>query len=499
MERTVVETRYGRLRGEMNEGVFVWKGIPYAKAPVGERRFLPPKPPEAWDGVREATSFGPVVMQPSDPIFSGLLGRMSEPPSEDGLYLNVWSPAADGKKRPVLFWIHGGAFLFGSGSSPWYDGAAFAKHGDVVVVTINYRMNVFGFLHLGDAFGEAYAQAGNLGILDQVAALRWVKENIAAFGGDPDNITIFGESAGAASVGVLLSLPEARGLFQRAILQSGSGSLLLRSAETAMAMTERILERAGVRLGDRDRLLSIPASELLQAAMSLGPRITYGPVIDGHVLRRHPIEALRDGAASGVPILIGVTKDEYHLFTLTDPSWTKLGEKELLDRINREVGPIPDAAIRYYKETADVSAPAWQTWLRIMTYRVFVEGMLRTADAQAAQGAEVYMYRFDYETPVFGGQLKACHALELPFVFHNLHQPGVANFVGSRPEREAIANQMHYAWLSFARTGDPNGAHLPEKWPVYTNERKPAFVFSAASHVEDDPFGREREAWMTRA
>lgn len=197
MERTVVETRYGRLRGGANEGVFYWKGIPYAKAPVGERRFLPPEPPEAWDGVREATAFGPVVMQPSDPIFSGLLGRMSEPPSEDGLYLNVWSPAADGKKRPVLVWIHGGAFLFGSGSSPWYDGTAFAKHGDVVVVTINYRMNVFGFLHLGDSFGEAYAQAGNLGILDQVAALRWVKENIEAFGGDPDNVTIFGESAGA--------------------------------------------------------------------------------------------------------------------------------------------------------------------------------------------------------------------------------------------------------------------------------------------------------------
>ncbi|WP_047758283.1 carboxylesterase family protein, partial [Geobacillus sp. ZGt-1] len=198
MERTVVETRYGRLRGVVNGSVFVWKGIPYAKAPVGERRFLPPEPPEAWDGVREATAFGPVVMQPSDPIFSGLLGRMSEPPSEDGLYLNVWSPAADGKKRPVLVWIHGGAFLFGSGSSPWYDGTALAKHGDVVVVTINYRMNVFGFLHLGDSFGEAYAQAGNLGILDQVAALRWVKENIAAFGGDPDNVTIFGESAGAA-------------------------------------------------------------------------------------------------------------------------------------------------------------------------------------------------------------------------------------------------------------------------------------------------------------
>ncbi|AUI37264.1 carboxylesterase/lipase family protein [Geobacillus thermoleovorans] len=498
MERTVVETRYGRLRGVVNGSVFVWKGIPYAKAPVGERRFLPPEPPDAWDGVREAAAFGPAVMQPSDPIFSGLLGRMSEAPSEDGLYLNIWSPAADGKKRPVLFWIHGGAFLFGSGSSPWYDGTALAKHGDVVVVTINYRMNVFGFLHLGDLFGEAYAQAGNLGILDQVAALRWVKENIEAFGGDPDNITIFGESAGAASVGVLLSLPEASGLFRRAILQSGSGALLLRSPETAMAMTERILERAGVRLGDRGRLLSIPAEELLRSALSLGPRIMYGPVVDGRVLRRHPIEALCDGAASGIPILIGVTKDEYNLFTLTDPSWTKLGEKELLDRINREVGPVPEAAIRYYAETAEPSAPDWQTWLRIMTYRVFVEGMLRTADAQAAHGADVYMYRFDYETPVFGGQLKACHALELPFVFHNLHQPGVANFVGNRPEREAIANEMHYAWLSFARTGNPNGDHLPEAWPAYTSERKPVFVFSAASHVEDDPFGRERAAWMTR-
>ncbi|ARA98532.1 carboxylesterase/lipase family protein [Geobacillus thermodenitrificans] len=498
MEQTVVETKYGRLRGGTNEGVFYWKGIPYAKAPVGERRFLPPEPPDAWDGVREATSFGPVVMQPSDSMFSQLLGRMNEPMSEDGLYLNIWSPAADGKKRPVLFWIHGGAFLFGSGSFPWYDGTAFAKHGDVVVVTINYRMSVFGFLYLGDAFGETYAQAGNLGILDQVAALRWVKENIEAFGGDPDNITIFGESAGAASVGVLLSLPEASGLFRRAILQSGSGSLLLRSPETAMALTERILERAGIRPGDRDRLLSIPAAELLQAAMSLGPGITYGPVVDGHVLRRHPIEALHDGAASDIPILIGVTKDEYNLFSLTDPSLTRLEEKELLDRMNREVGPIPEEAIRYYAETADRSAPAWQTWLRIMTYLVFVDGMLRTADAQAAQGANVYMYRFDYETPAFGGQLKACHTLELPFVFHNLHQPGVENFVGNRPEREAIASEMHGAWLSFARTGNPNGAHLPEKWPVYTKEHKPVFVFSAASHVEDDLFGREREAWQGR-
>lgn len=496
---TLVETKFGKVQGGTNGSVCFWKGIPYAKAPVGKRRFQKPEPPEPWDKILDATRFGSMVMQPSDTSFSAVLGEADQPMSEDGFYLNIWSPAADGKKRPVLFWIHGGAYQFGSGSSPWYDGTEFAKNGDVVVVTINYRLNVFGFLHLSDMFGEKYESSGNLGILDQVAALRWVKENISAFGGDPEQITIFGESAGAGSVGVLLSLPEAKGLFQRAILQSGSGAILLRSPQTALNTTERILAQAGIRPGDQDRLLSIPAGELLKAVQSLGLGMVFGPVIDGKVLKKHPIEALNNGAASDIPIIIGVTKDEYNLFTLTDPSWTTLGEQELTDRLHREIGPVPKKAIHYYLTSWDSSEPVWQKLLRAMTYRIFTQGMLKTADAQIKQGAKVWMYRFDYETPLFDGQLKACHALEIPFVFHNLHQPGVEVFTGIRPKREQISRQMHEAWISFARTGDPNGDHLPDSWIPYTKGPHPVMVFDTDSRVEYDLFAREQEAWNEKA
>jgi para-nitrobenzyl esterase len=492
---TIVETRYGKLQGSKNGSVYCWKGVPYAKAPVGELRFQPPQPPEPWAGVRDATTFGAVAMQPAGLLFGGVLGRVTEPRSEDCLFLNIWSPGADGKKRPVMVWIHGGAFLFGSGSTPWYDGTAFAANGDVVVVTINYRLNVFGFLHLADLFGEDYAASGNCGILDQIAALRWVQENIEAFGGDPKQVTIFGESAGAASVGTLLAMPEAKGLFQRAILQSGSGALLLKSAAKATAMAEKILHQAGIRPGDRDRLLTIPAEELLQAALSLGSQMSYGPVIDGKALPNHPIEALKEGAARDISMIIGVTKDEYNLFTLTDPSWAALSEQELLERIHKEVGPVPHEVVDYYLHQGDEAEPIWQKLLRIMTYRVFTNGMLRTADYQVEQGASVWMYRFDYETPIMGGKLKACHALELPFVFGNLHQPGITNFTGDLPEREQISKQMHDAWISFAHNGNPNHNQLPEEWPAYDFNKRAAMIFGASSRVEADPFGKEREIW----
>lgn len=495
MAGTLIETRYGKLQGGKSGDVYYWKGVPYAKAPVGELRFQPPQPPEPWTGVRDATKFAAVAMQPDDFLFGGILGRIKEPRSEDCLFLNIWSPGADGKKRPVMVWIHGGAFLFGSGSSPWYDGTAFAANGDVVVVTINYRMNVFGFFHLADLFGEDYAVSGNCGLLDQIAALRWVQENIEAFGGDPKQVTIFGESAGAASVGALLAMPEAKGLFQRAILQSGSGALLLNSAARASEIAEKILHQAGIRPGDRDQLLAISGEQLLQAALSLGPQVSYGPVIDGKALPNHPIEALKEGTARDIPIIIGVTKDEYNLFTMTDPSWTALGEQELLKRIHKEVGTVPQQAIDYYLHMGDESEPTWQKLIRIMTYRLFTQGMLRTADYQTKHGANVWMYRFDYETPVLGGKLKACHALEIPFVFANLHQPGVANLIGDGRNLQQISEPMHNAWISFARNGNPNCDQLSEEWPVYDFHQRAAIIFNMSSRVEIDPFRKEREIW----
>ncbi|MFD1443470.1 carboxylesterase/lipase family protein [Thermoactinomyces vulgaris] len=496
---TLVETRLGKVQGGTDGEVCFWKGVPYAKPPVGKRRFQKPEPLEKWDGVWDATRFRSMVMQPSGTTFSTVLGEADHPVSEDGLYLNIWSPAADGKKRPVLFWIHGGAYQFGSGSSPWYDGAEFAKNGDVVVVTINYRLNVFGFLHLEDWFGDEFAASGNLGILDQVAALRWVKENISAFGGDPEQITIFGESAGAGSVGVLLSLPETKGLFQRAILQSGSGAILLRSPQTALDIADRILTKAGIRKGDRDRLLSIPAGELLEAAQSVHPGMIFGPVVDGTVLKTHPIKALDNGAAGDIPIIIGVTKDEYNLFTLTDPSWTTAGKEELMDRIEQEIGPVPEKVFPYYLSSGDPSQPVWQKLLRAMTYHIFTRGMLKTADAQIKQGGKVWVYRFDYETPLFDGRLKACHALEIPFVFHNLHQPGADVFTGTHPKREQISRQMHEAWIAFARTGNPNSDHLPDAWLPFAEKDRPVMVFDTDSRVESDLFAQEQEAWEHKA
>ncbi|MDF2789648.1 MAG: carboxylesterase, partial [Neobacillus sp.] len=306
MTNTIVESAYGKLQGEQINGVFTWKGIPYAKPPVGPLRFRAPELPYSWEGIRDATSFGPVAPQSQREIME-FFGNDISNMSEDCLYLNVWSPAADDKKRPVMIWIHGGAFVSGSGSSSWYDGASFAAQGDVVVVTINYRLDIFGFLHLGEIGGEEYATSGNCGIQDQVAALQWVRENIAAFGGDPNNVTIFGESAGAMSIGVLLGFPSAQGLFHKAILQSGAAANV-HSSEKAIKIAGQLLATLQVEPSNLSNLEELPVEQLIQAS-DLVPPMSLGPVIDGVSLPRHPEEAIADSSAKDVTILIGTNKD----------------------------------------------------------------------------------------------------------------------------------------------------------------------------------------------
>ncbi|MBX5436106.1 MAG: carboxylesterase/lipase family protein [Alicyclobacillaceae bacterium] len=492
MANTVVETKYGKLAGTIVDGVHVWKGVPYAKPPVGALRFRPPEAPEPWSGVREATSFGPISVQPPDHIIGQSFRDLHFTQSEDCLYLNIWSPSPAGDKRPVLVWIHGGAYLTGSGAIPWYDGAAFARNGNVVVVTINYRLGPLGFLDVSEVFGDEYKGSGNLGLLDQVQALRWVRENIAQFGGDPNRVTIFGESAGAGSVGTLLATPAASGLFHQAIMESGSGATGVRTPEMAADITRRFLSALGLDSSQADALRSLPAEQLVAATAQLGPGLPFGPVVDGQVLPKHPMQALADGVARHIPVLTGVNLDEANIFNVADPFWTSPDEEQARARVKMMTG-ASDSLIDFYLGRASGNT-LFEKLMPLLSYSMFVNGMQQTADTQAQLGAPVWVYRFDWKSPAYDGRLGACHVLEIPFVFHTLDQPGAAFFTGDDPARTQLADQMHRAWIAFAWHANPQHEGIPE-WPQYNTDTRPVLVFDRRTHLELDPFAAERAAW----
>ncbi|MGX6445112.1 carboxylesterase/lipase family protein [Neobacillus sp. K501] len=486
MSKTIVESVYGKLQGEQVDGVFSWKGIPYAKPPVGALRFRAPERPDSWKGVRQATSFSPVAPQTQKEIME-FFGNDISNMNEDCLYLNVWSPATDGKKRPVMVWIHGGAFVSGSGSSSWYDGASFAAQGDVVVVTINYRLGILGFLHLGEIGGEEYATSGNCGILDQVAALQWVQENIAAFGGDPNNVTVFGESAGAMSIGVLLGFPSAQGLFHKAILQSGAAANV-HSSETATKVTGHLLAALQVEPTNLSKLAELPVEQLIQVA-DLVPPMSLGPVIDGVSLPKHPQDAIAAGSAKDVSILIGTNKDEYNIFSVFDPEWKNADEAKVTVLFEKTFGPFVQVISKFIPGGLNQDL-----FNKLLTDTIFTNPAQKLAELQVNQGTPVWMYRFDWETQVFGGALKSTHALEIPFVFNTLRTPNTENFTGSSPERQQIADQMHQRWINFARNGHPNSDSLPE-WPGYELTKRTTMIFDTESKIINDPNSEDRLKW----
>jgi para-nitrobenzyl esterase len=451
--------------------------------------------------VRAARSFGAAA--PQNPIALDLLPAMAvgDRLDEDCLYLNVWTPAADGARRPVLFWIHGGAFVIGAGSQSVYDGAKLAARGDVVVVTINYRLGSLGFLNLQEVTGGRIPATGNEGLLDQVAALEWVQENIAAFGGDPDNVTIFGESAGGMSVGCLLGMPRAKGLFAKAIPQSGASSTA-HSKQRAVKVAERLLGRLGIDPTDVASLRAQSADRLLAAVTEIGvqpgqpPDLELGgmitqPVIDGDVLPALPIETVARGNAQGVPLLVGSTLNEWKLFTPMDATLANLDQAGLLERLRgdlgRHAGPLLESYSKIRAARGDSTAPV-ELFAAIQTDRIFRIPGLRLVETQLRHEPRTYSYLFTWKSPLLGGLLESCHALELGFVFGTYDDPGASDFSGSGEKADSLARRIQDAWLGFARRGDPG-------WPAYTRERRSTGILGESSGVELAPFDDERRAW----
>ncbi|HVM10774.1 MAG TPA: carboxylesterase/lipase family protein [Acidimicrobiales bacterium] len=492
---TIVETTYGKVQGADDKGVAVFRGIPFAAPPLGDLRWRAPQPPDAWDGVRDATVFGPTAPQPVQ--MTGVAMGDAHAHSEDCLSLNVWTPGAgDSEKRPVMVWIHGGAFQSGSGSMGLYNGANLAKRGDVVVVTINYRLGLLGWLaseHLG---------GGNWGLLDQIAALQWVRDNIAAFGGDPDNVTAFGESAGSVSVATLLGTPAAKGLFHKVIAESGGpGGFPIRFAEK---FVNALVEECGV--DDVRDLRDTPLEELVEAQEKIVERLgrlatPLAPVVDGTTLPVQALDAIRDGLNHGVPILVGTNRDEMTYFAMGDRKLTAGDDAVTRRRLAATVGEegLDDLIETYAKARADQGLPTdpFSLWVAIESDRMFRIPSLRMAEAHAATGSPVYEYLFDWESPAAGGFLRSCHALEIPFVFGNLDQPMMNMFAGEGAEAEALSAAMMDAWIAFARTGNPSSEALGD-WPAYDGERRATMRLGKTVEVVDAPMEQERRAWEGR-
>ena len=488
-----VETRQGRLEGFEADGLQHFRGIPFARPPVGALRFAAPAPPEPWAGVRDTSAFS--LSAPQLPIEFDLIPGMDVGPiGEDCLYLNVVTPAADSARRPVLVWIHGGAFTIGSGSQDMYDPRPLAQRGDVVMVSINYRLGALGFLALEPHVPGATANAG---LLDQVAALRWVRDNIEAFGGDRGNVTIFGESAGGMSVGCLLGLPAASGLFGRAVPMSGAAHSVL-SAEVADEVVHTLLDELS--LGSALALRDVPVDALLRAQATVEARLRDGrarggfrPVVDGNTLPEPPIDAIRGGLSRGVALLTGAARDEWKLFGFMDPGAAKLDDAGLERRIEERVPGVGARIVDAYRKARPEAMPP-ELFFAIETDRIFRVPSILLAEAQGGQTARSFCYLFTWESPLLDGALGACHGIDVPFVFGAIGTVQAERFAGSGPRAQALSERAMDAWLGFARTGDPGHPGLPA-WPGYEPDRRATMLLGATCELAYDPLGAERRAW----
>ena len=489
-DELVVRTTAGDLRGAHENGVAVFRGVPYAAA----ARFAPPQPVSAWQGVRDARRDGPIAPQGRSRL-AHVMGDFERPQAEDCLTLNIWTPAADTKKRPVLVWIHGGAFSSGSGSIPWYSGERFAANGEIVVVSINYRLGALGFLCLPGV------SPGNLGLRDQVAALRFVRDNIAAFGGDPTNVTVVGQSAGASSIAMLLTMPLARGLFRRAIMQSTPFGRLTRVLDDLHRIGRRLLEVLELKPDEADKLKTVPVAQLLAAqgklaglekkfADALAP---FWPTIDGEVLPGPVPAALKAGAGAEIDTMIGTTREEMAAFYGIDKEIDAADQAQVEGVFAKVFG---SGYQPYYDEIRGMRASHTNAALLgdLMTDAMFRIGSLRLAEWREQQGHPAYVYQFDWQSPA---GLEFAHCLEIPFVFNNFENwPDSPMLKGANPaETAGLAGAMHNAWIAFAHTGKPDHKGLPA-WPVYKRADRMTMRFDSVIGPVSDLAGLSwRKPW----
>jgi carboxylesterase type B len=485
----IVTTTRGDLRATTHDGVVAALGIPFAQTV----RFAAPEPVVSWSGARDATEFGAASLQPPGEVF--LAVDMAQ--SEDCLTCNVWAPEAavngSGPSRPVMVWIHGGGFRQGAGAHMLSRGPVLAARGDVVVVTVNYRLGALGFATHPDLSEDG--TCGNRAIEDLVTALRWVRDEIGAFGGDAGNVTLFGESAGGTLVSILATMPIASGLFRRVIVQSGVPTAI--DLERASRLTEELAREAGAS-GVR-QLRNVPGEAVLAAQIALearrGGRMVFIPAVDGVLVERTPVDAFSAGAAAGTPMIIGTNVDEMRLLGAGDPHRLDLDEAGLRVRLERvlegDVGQVIDAVRSARAARGEGTSPS-DLWFAIETDRFFRVPSLRAADAHVAHDPRTYVYLFGWRSPAFDGWLGACHVLEIPFVFGLQDAPHLAPFTGAGADGARLSAEMMGAWVTFARGDDPSTPGL--SWPRHDPGARPTLVFDERSRAEAAPRDEERAA-----
>ena len=483
---SVVETTSGKIRGLVINKVNAFKGVPYGTA----ARFMPPVKPEPWKGIRDAAEWGheaPQGPHTEIPEVAATIPKSTTIVGEDCQVLNVWTNSLSGK-RPVMVWLHGGGFTSGNGGYTMYDGANLARKRDVVAVTLNHRLNAFGYIYLAGIGGEKYANSGNVGMMDIVLALQWVRDNISKFGGDPNNVTIYGQSGGGGKVSTLLAMPPAKGLFHRAIIQSGS-ALKGQTIEAANTGARNFMARVGAK--NVDEMAAMPMDKLIQAAIAGGaPPVAFSPVLDGKTLISGPFDPTAPALSADVPLLIGTVEYEVGFFPNT--KFDPLTDAELQASVKQALRLKSDSDVKRVIAAYKEGRPGLTNldYNLILASDNFRNPVVTESERKSAQPAPVYMYYFTWQSPVRQGKLKAFHTLEIPFHQENVNE--ASSMTGEGNDRYALQDKMSLAWTNFARTGIPNHKGLPS-WPVFEINKRATMILSNDCKVVNDPNGEERK------